>query len=225
MARTQAGGTLPVRSVRTWSGVIGVAVLLAVASCGGSESFHGTVLVSDGPAPPFELRDQFGADVGLSDAAGKVVVLTFLYTYCPDVCPVVTETLRRAHELLGDDATEIEMVAISLDPERDSVERVYEYSLESDMLGRWRFLVGSEDELKPVWKAYWLDPVRDVPSAAGTAEAEDHHSPTDDYLITHTAPVFLIDRSGHRRVLFTNLTLDPQPLVHDIRLLIKEKAT
>ena len=216
---------MPVRSIRTWIWVIGVAVLLAVASCGGAEPFQGTVLESADPAPQFQLRDQFGADVGLSDAAGKVVVLTFLYTYCPDVCPVVTETLRRAHELLGDDVTEIDVVAISLDPERDSVERVHEYSRERDMLGRWRFLVGSEDQLKPVWKAYWLDPVRNVPSAASTAEAEDHHSLADDYVITHTAPVFLIDRRGHRRVLFTDLTLDPQPLVHDIRLLIKERAT
>ena len=212
--------------------------LLIVMACSGSGSFQGTTLNPADVAPSFQLRDQVGDPVGLSDLAGKVVVLTFLYTYCPDVCPLVTETLRRTHQLLGSDASEVELVAITVDPKRDTVERAYQYSQEKDMLNRWRFLVGSEEQIASIWRAYWLDPVRDAGVSQddshgdGLQDQDDHNegdvgarATTDGvangYLVSHTAPVFLIDRRGYRRVLFTDLSLDPQPLVHDIRLLIK----
>ena len=70
-----------------------VLALLATA-CSGSESFRGTALDTPDTAPPFQLRDQFGQAVSLSDYLGKPVVLTFLYTSCPDICPIVTETLH-----------------------------------------------------------------------------------------------------------------------------------
>ncbi len=227
-------------------GCLGLALLLVIlSSCSGGASFRGTVLVPGDAAPPFRLHDQFGNSVALSDFSGKVVVLTFLYTHCPDVCPITAEALRRAQTLLGDDAREAEFVAITVDPQRDSVERAHQYSQEMDMLDRWRFLVGSREQLDPIWKSYWLDPIRDLPthgedSHNGSNDAEaatgklntlnalaESPSPSpveasvEGYLVSHTAPVFLIDHQGDRRVLFTNLSLDPQPLVHDIRLLIK----
>lgn len=219
---------------RLWSGLVLTLLLIAGASCSGRADFRGTALDPPDVAPPFELLDQFGDSMGLSDLAGKVVVLTFLYTSCPDVCPITTETLRRTHQLLGDDTGEVEFVAITVDPQRDSVERVHRYSEEKDMLGRWHFLVGDEERLAPVWRAYWLDPVSEL-SAGGTSDDHSHEEGElgnkltagstrgvdNGYLVSHTAPVFLIDRQGHRRVLFTNLSLDPQPLLHDIRLLIR----
>ena len=222
-----------------------VLLLLILSSCSGGGSFRGTVLDPGDAAPPFRLHDQFGDSVALSDLSGKVVVLAFLYTHCPDVCPITAEALRRAQTLLGDDAREAEFVAITVDPQRDSVERANQYSQEMDMLNRWRFLVGSQEQLAPIWKSYWLDPIRDLPTHgedphAGGNDAEaatgkletlnalvESPAPSaveasvEGYLVSHTAPVFLIDRQGNRRVLFTNLSLDPQPLVHDIRLLIK----
>ena len=163
------------------------------------------------------------------------MVLAFLYTRCPDVCPIVTETLRRSHDLLGEDAEQVDFLAISVDPERDSVERAYEYSEERGMLERWRFLVGNEDQLEPVWKSYWLDPVRGAPDSPEESHGDDHdgtgsdggggpvlRTDSGDYLVSHTAPVFIIDRQGYRRVLFTDLSLDPKPLVHDVRLLLKQ---
>ena len=220
------------------TGLLLVLVLISVASCSGPDSFQGTALDSPDIAPPFRLVNQFGDSVGLSDMAGKVVVLTFLYTSCPDICPLTTETLRRAHLLLGNDSSQIEMVAVSVDPQRDSVERAYQYSDERDMLNRWHYLVGSEEQLEPIWKSYWLAPIPDatngindppddghddgdIASKLGPADGVLLHSAPDSYRVSHTAPVFLIDRKGYRRSLFSNLSLDPQPLVHDIRLLIK----
>ena len=213
-------------------------VLISVVSCSGPDSFQGTELDSPDIAPPFRLVNQFGDYVALSDMAGKVVILTFLYTNCPDVCPLTTETLRRAHLILGEDSVRIEMVAISVDPQRDSVESAYQYSDERDMLNRWHYLVGSEEELELIWKSYWLDPIQETTNSADVPLNDEHgdghvtlkldaesgsllHSEPNGYLVSHSAPVFLIDRKGYRRSLFSSLSLDPQPLVHDIRLLIK----
>ena len=213
-------------------------VVFSVVSCSGPDSFQGTELDSPDVAPPFRLVNQFGDSVGLSDMAGKVVVLTFLYTNCPDICPLTTETLRRAHMILGDDSSQIEMVAISVDPQRDSVESAYRYSDGRDMLNRWHYLVGSMEQLEPIWKSYWLDPIQETTNSADAPLNEEHgdgeiasgtsagdstllRSAPDGYLVNHTAPVFLIDRKGYRRSLFSSLPLDPQPLVHDIQLLIK----
>ena len=217
------------------TGLLLVALLVVAASCAGSDSFQGTTLARDDVAPPFRLVDQFGGSAGLSDFAGDVVVLAFLYTSCPNVCPIVAGTLRRTHELLGDDVSQVSFVAITVDPQRDSVKRAHQYSKEMDMVDRWRFLVGSEEQLTPIWKSYWLDPLRDATadldvSAHGEGDATAERggkaggstAPVDQgYLVSHTAPVFLIDRQGYRRVLFTSLSLDPSSLVHDIRVLIK----
>ena len=204
-------------------------LLVSAMACSGSDSFKGTVLEPADAAPSFQLEDQFGDSVALADMAGSVVVLTFLYTYCPDICPIVTETLRSTFTLLGDDTDQVEFVAISVDPQRDSVERAYQYSLEKGMEDRWRFLVGSEEELSPIWRDYWLDPVIDVPEDDHDSDGDGDHDgnanatgdSTTPYLVGHTAPVYLIDRDGFRRIVFTQLSLDPQSLVHDIRLLIK----
>ena len=204
--------------------VLGVLTLASAAvGCASDDAFEGTVLDPADDAPAISLSDQFGETVALSDFAGKVVLLTFLYTACPDVCPIVTETLRRTHQLLGEDAAGVQIVAVSVDPERDSVEEAYGYSEDREMLDKWRFLVGTEEELEPVWRSYWLDPVTSDGGASGHAgsAAGETPMPAVEYLINHGAPVFVIDTEGKRRVLFTNLSLEPRPLVHDVRLLLR----
>ena len=222
------------------TGLVPALFLLVVAACSGGATFQGTVLERD-PAPEFRLTDQFGDTVDLSEMAGKVVVLAFLYTSCPDVCPIVTSNLHRTHLLLADLAGEVQFLAISVDPQRDSVERAHRYSQEMDMLERWRFLVGSEEKLAPIWRAYWLDPVvGEKASHDDSVEDEGGHlegtgavversgdglassEEEGDYLVSHSASVFLIDREGYRRVLFTNLSLYSEALASDIRLLVDE---
>ena len=190
----------------------------------------GTVLNPARPAAPFELQDQFGRRVRLDDHQGNVVVLTFLYTYCPDICPVVTSHLRDARRLLGEDAGKVAFVAVSVDPERDSVERAHQFSEDWGMLHDWSFLVGEEEELSPVWRSYYLDP--GVVQLSGdheesASEDGDHSSGVDAlqyeiasrFNVVHSAPVYLIDRAGLLRVVFT-LPMDPEALAHDIRLLL-----
>ena len=213
------------------------AILLAIVLTGCSSSpveFLGTELTSASPATPFELTDQFGQTARLSDYEGKVVLLTFLYTNCPDICPVVTSQLRDAHEMLGSVADEVVFVAISVDPERDSVEAARAFSESWEMTDNWVFLVGDEEELSPIWKAYYLDPAINAQSREDAdTHAEDvriqstrrggvsalRQDIESRYLVIHSTPVYLIDREGIMRVVSTP-PLDIDSLVHDIKLLV-----
>ena len=205
---------------------------LALAACSGPEPIMGTVLEAAHPAPSFQLRDQLNRQVSLSDFEADVVLLSFLYTYCPDVCPAATANLKKAHELLGSDAALVDFVAISVDPERDTVERAHEYSESWGMLDKWSFLVGPEETLRPIWKGYYIDPSetewdRDeappVSSGAGPSRSgldALRREIATRYEVVHSTPVYLLDRERRMRVLFTP-PLDPDAIVHDIRLLLE----
>ena len=204
---------------------VAVMLLAAVAGCSSSEdALAGTVLTSSDPAPPFDLEDQFGRPVSLADHRDKVVVLTFLYTSCPDICPIVASHLKETYEALGGDVDRVGFVVISVDPARDTVERALAYSEQWEMADRWSFLVGSEDQLAPVWKAYYIDPAP-APAEDGQDHQRDNGSGSVDALreqlftISHSAPVYLIDRDGLLRALFTP-PLDLEAIAHDVRLLL-----
>ena len=214
------GVYLPTRGHRFQQGLIlGVVVLLLAQGCTPEASFLGTELTSNDPTPSFHLQDQFGQSVDIADLRGKVVVLTFLYTNCLDICPLITETLRRAYDSLGKDAQGTAFVAISVDPSRDTVEQIYRYSKQKGMLDKWAFLTGSYEDLEPVWLEYYVAAEMETDAEAMTTAlgAEDTYV---GYLVGHSAPVYLIDPTGRLRVVFTNLTLDPKPLLHDIWLLM-----
>ena len=206
--------------------LVALPLAIVLTACSSIEPFEGTDLTAGEPATPFELVSQTGQTVTLSDYAGKVVLLTFLYTSCPDLCPAVTADLRDTHKLLGDDADEVAFVAISVDPARDSVASAREYSDRWRMTERWDFLVGDEETLSSIWEAYYIDPAVDRGSEDHETGSDQNHSSgalqqivEESYLVIHSAPVYLIDKEGIRRVLFTP-PLEPEALVHDIRLLV-----
>ncbi len=229
------------------AGALTALTFLFAGSCSGASGpeFHGTELNPD-PAPEFTLIDHNGESVSLLDFRGEVVLLTFLYTNCPDVCPLVTANLQQAHMMLGpEEAGRVNFLTISVDPRGDSMQRVREYTRYMGMEGRWHYLIGAEEDLSPIWSQYWLAPVvTDVDSDARKdadivyrygphdhPEGYDHSLDQDTleasdsgYLVGHTAPIFLIDASGARRVLFNNLFLDPGDVVNDLRILMEEAS-
>ena len=212
--------------------VAALTLAIVVAACSGPDAFEGTELTSRNPAPAFALSNQFGETISLSDYEGKVVVLSFLYTSCPDICPVVTSHLRDALRMLGEDADDVRFVAITVDPERDTVEAVRAFLEKWEMLDEWAFLVGDRARLSPIWKAYYLDPTLDEQQDGGpdNVGASAHHDAgragalqqqaLGRYLVNHSAPVYLIDRQARMRVVFT-LPFDPEAVAHDVTLLLK----
>ena len=197
-----------------------VCALLAACASTPTEAFSGTEFNNVEPAFDFQLQNQFGDVSSLADHNDKVIVLTFLYTNCPDVCPIITTQLRETFRDLTDVEDQVEFIAVSVDPERG-------------LVNDWSYLVGTEGQLEPIWKAYFVDPAADdknqlktsnpAPLPAQTTGALDSLSQqiTNAYLVIHSSPVFLIDREGQRRVVFTS-PLDSTEIAHDIRLLLDD---
>lgn len=208
--------------------------------------FDGTALVPPDAETDFTLVDQTGHDFTLSSAKGKVVVLTFLYTHCTDVCPFIAAKLKRVQVLLGSDASKVELVAVTVDPQRDTVDRVAIYSQQFGLSESWHFLTGNESQLQPIWRAYYVGSnvgpeeggptnVAPGPVPAGTLQATGLDNGLNSaeialaqkvittfgggYEVTHSTPIWLIDPAGNVRV-STHEYASPEEIVHDIRLLL-----
>jgi len=151
-------------------------------------TFHGTVLQSPHPAPDFVLTASHGQKVSLKDFDGKVVMLYFGYTFCPDVCPATLSELRGALELLGGQADEVQTIMISVDPERDTPEMLAEYvsHFHPSFLG----VTGAPDEVAEVAASYGI-----------FYEAHEGTAATG-YLVDHTATVLTIDQNGYLKLAF-----------------------
>jgi protein SCO1/2 len=163
-----------------------------IAGCGGP---------GDGApaAPELEVYDEIGGDFTLTDhrgepfrladTGGRVRLLFFGYTMCPDVCPQTLSKVVRVRQLLGEAGDELTTVFVSVDPERDTPEKLAAY-LEYFHLGDAVALTGAAQEIDDVLAAFKATSIReDSGSAAG-------------YLISHTPHLFLLDREGRVRGLF-----------------------
>ena len=145
-------------------------------------SFHGTVINPPLPVTDFSLPTANNEAFRLSDQQGKIVLLFFGYTSCPDVCPVTLATFKQVYEKLGDDAQKVRFVMITADPERDTPDKVAEYAarFNSEFIG----LSGDITKLEVIWKELGVFVEKqDSGSAAG-------------YLVSHTASVYVLDQSG-----------------------------
>ncbi len=171
-------------------------------------SFRGTAYDSPFPiAPDFILTDAKGQPFILNENEGKIILLFFGYTYCPDVCPTTLSELKLVMEKLGNNAGNVRVVFISVDPGRDTSEYMQKYveRFNPAFIG----LSGTEEELEPVWNQYGI--FREV--VAGTSDA--------NYVVNHTARVFLIDSKGNLRLSFGFQT-PPEDIAHDIEIILGE---
>lgn len=194
-----------------WIGVgllvlIGMAAVLTLAFWQ-PPSFRGTSYAEPiPPAPEIVLTKADGTTFRLSNQREKIVLLFFGYTSCPDVCPTTLAEMKQVMDLLRDDAQHVQVVFVSVDPERDDPEKIQSYAnhFHSSFLG----LTGTEAELTPIWSGYSI--VREVvesDSALGS-------------IINHTARLFLVDTQGNLRLSYAYQT-PVEDIVHDIKLLLE----
>lgn len=157
-------------------------LVITVSGC--SQGYQGTEL--SGEAPGFQLTDQNGSVISLSDFRGKVVVLTFMDSKCQDTCPLTAAHFREAYkELDQNEAKQVVFLGINVNVEDSAVADVLETTRawHLDEISNWHFLTGNPDELEPVWKDYGV--------------AAIHNS--DRNSIMHTPGTFLIDPLGQQR--------------------------
>jgi protein SCO1/2 len=157
--------------------------------------------------PDWTLTDENGDLFRLSDQQGNVVLLFFGYTSCPDVCPTTLATWRKIHEALGDDAQRVRFVFVTVDPERDTAERLgmHANAFNPDFIG----LTGTPEELDPVYEVFDVYFEKDTSSGSALG-----------YLVNHTATTFVLDLEGQWRLRETYGT-EAADIVHDIQQLLK----
>lgn len=160
------------------------------------------------PAPAFRLRDARGGWLSTEGLRGRPYVLTFLYTDCPDVCPLIGQELGRALGLLGERAEEVAVAAVSVDPEGDTPEAARRWLRQLQLPRSFHYLVGTERELRPVWESYFA-----APQEGGVEES------------LHTASIWLVDRRGRWRAKFSGgVPVPPKDIAHDLRVLIRGRT-
>ncbi|HEX2980223.1 MAG TPA: SCO family protein [Anaerolineaceae bacterium] len=188
--------------------ILGVSVFAFGAGLFGQPyTYHGSALDPAQPAPDFSLTDQHNQPFRLSDQKDKVVLVFFGYTSCPDVCPTTLSDFKRVRAQLGNQADQVEFVFITVDPKRDTPERILAFMQVFDpaIVG----LTGSDAQLQPVMKAY------------GVYAQEQPGASAENYLVDHTARVYAIDRQGRLRLTYTFGT-PFEDLLQDVQHLVKE---
>ncbi|MBA3746754.1 MAG: SCO family protein [Solirubrobacterales bacterium] len=163
-------------------------------------AFSGALRPPGIPPEEFGMRDEHGRVVRLAGLRGKPVVVTFLYTTCEDTCPLTVDQIRLGLDELGHD---VPVIAVSVDPRNDTRGAARRFSRLRQMTGRMRWVLGSERELRRVWRAYGVQPQTD----------RDEHS----------ASTVLLDGRGRQRIGFSTSVLTPDALAHDIAVLEREE--
>ncbi len=158
------------------------------------------------PAPALALRNYTGQPVNIDSYRGKVVLVTFLYTTCPDVCPLITSDLRVALNEMGPaTASKVQVIAVSVDPRVDTPAAVAAFLARHGMTGRMKYLIGTAKELARVWKAW------------GVGSEQDANQPQ---FVNHTGIVYGITASGKRLTLYAS-SFAPAEIAHDVPLLAR----
>ena len=154
-------------------------------------------------APEFSLRGSDGAELKLSRYRGKVVLLAFGYTHCTEVCPVTLAVLAQARKKLGATGNEMQVVYVTVDPERDNAAHMRKYlsGFDPTFIGG----TGMPDQLAAVRKNYGIA-AKKVASAG-------------DYSVDHSSYVYMIDREGKLRAMMPYGHSDDD-YVHDVKILL-----
>jgi protein SCO1 len=165
-----------------------------------SAGFAGAVATPAQPAPALRLRDARGAPFDLAADRGHVVLVTFLYVHCPDICPLIAANLKNTLDQLGAASRQVRVVAVSVDPRGDTPRSVASFLDAHGLTGRMRYLVGSAARLGRVWKAWNVGSQRD------TADPE---------AVAHSALVYGISARGLLTTLYP-ANFRPADVVHDV---------
>jgi protein SCO1/2 len=194
----------------------GLALTVVAAGCGSSSSSHSASKPGppklDAPAtakpalqaPNITLPDSNGKLVRLSNYRGKSVMLLFIYSHCPDTCPLMVGNLHAALEQMTPaQRAKTQIVAVSVDPKGDTPTEVNKFLKAHDMTGRMEYLIGSKADLEQVWRAYNI---------------QVQASPEDREQVGHSAFVYGITGQGNELALYP-ANFKPQWIVHDAPLL------
>jgi protein SCO1/2 len=198
--------------------VIASTLAVAVTGCGSTTDsattaaapsharFAGAELERPTPAPPLALHDPVRGRTTLAQQRGRYVLVTFIYTHCPDVCPLIASNLNTALGMLGARREHVRVLAVSVDPRGDTAASVRAYRRSHGLRPEFRYLIGSRPELKRVWRAYHVLALARRPA-----------------LVDHVAYTALVDRKGRQRVVYDS-GVQARDVAHDVKILMRDDA-
>jgi len=239
---------------KTFSLIVAFALLITPGCLSGGEidEFYGDDINPPITVDEFILIDEKGEYVAMSQFEGQVVVVAFLFTRCPDICPVVSANLAFIAQELGElHGTSVQILTVTVDPWTDNSSVLENYS-ETRELG-WPHLTGSLEDLDPVWRnfnvglaAYNTDTDNDgvadgFDSCSDTPEGEEvdnngcgkdtqqpdgevvtNHHPLD-YWVDHTTGTIIVDKQMSQRVWWGDTDWNPELVLEDILSLVEEE--
>jgi len=172
--------------------LLGLLAVALLAGCDGTAGWRSTVIADSSPPIEFSMtRASDGRKVTEADYRGKVVMLYFGYTFCPDVCPTTLANIGRVLRRLGKQAQQVRVLFVTVDPERDTLPILADYV--KNFAPQIDGLHGAPDELAALARRY-----RVVYSV--TPETKDH-----PYEVTHSSAIYVFDTSGAARLLVSPL--------------------
>jgi protein SCO1/2 len=170
-------------------------------------AFTGGTYEPPNPAAPIELVDQDNQPFTLEQERGKVAIFYFGYTYCPDYCPTTLVDMQKMKDALGDKAGQVDVIMITVDPERDTPARLKEYLefFDPAFIG----LSGTQEQINQLKMPYGIFLEKQTPDATG------------QYLVDHSTQLYAIDPEGNLRLTWPYGTA-PEDIAEDIEHILPE---
>jgi protein SCO1/2 len=184
-----------------------LALVAGLAGCTQKQSFRSTDITGADFGKGFTLTDHNGVPRTLPDFKGKVVVMFFGFTHCPDVCPTTLAAMKEAMKRLGADAERVQVLLVTVDPERDTPEVLKQYVTAFDP--RFLGLTGDAQAIARTTREFKV-----------IAQKNPGPDP-QNYTMDHSAGTYLFDAQGRLR-LFMGYGQGPDVLVHDVRALLAQ---
>lgn len=191
---------------RRWIGLLAALVVMAASSCSQPYQPRGTAFPTPLATPQFTLTSETGEPLRLADLQGKVVLLFFGYTTCPDYCPTSLAEARQILDDLGEQADQVAVLLITVDPERDTPERLASYTdgFHPGIVG----VTGAASDLQAVYDAFLV-----------RAEREEMPDSALGYLVNHTTRTYLVNQQGELALSY-GYDAPPEDILADVRQLL-----
>jgi protein SCO1 len=165
--------------------------------------------------PDITLTDQNGRDFSLSEVRGKVLVVAYIYTNCPDICHVISKKMNVFKEQIKKSGLEdrVYFISITFDPERDTPDVLRHHAEMMNLdLDNWVFLTGDQNAVNSTLNAAGIEAIKDPVDTSGNAD--------QSYLISHRDRISLADKNGRIRKHYKGSEFNPDELLEDIKRLL-----
>ena len=210
-----------------------IATTLLMSGCMGEpqipDNFNGDDIYPAVAMDSFELINQDNLSINSSEYEDKVLIVIFMFTRCPDVCPIVSANVKWLYGALEEQERDhVEVISITVDPWSDDSATLHSYR--QGMSLEWDHFTGELEHLEPVWGNFGvgLKTVASDDYGYNSTESnenqttEGRHHPAFDYLVDHSTGTILVDKNGNQRVWWGDTDWVPELALQDVRQLISE---